>query len=58
MLKYADVALGAKFADILKKDHLWDVVENIIRMSQLVEKITNIASNKHPAVRLKSVSVI
>jgi len=47
MLKYADAAIGAEFADIIKKDHFWDVVENIIRMSQLVEKITNIASNKH-----------
>ena len=58
MLKKADVAIGAKVANVIKKDDFWDKVENIMRVSQLIEKIANLASTKHPVVCLKSVSLI
>jgi len=34
MLKNAYATIGAKVADIIKKDDFWDEVENIVRMSQ------------------------
>ena len=58
MLKNAYATIGAKVADIIKKHDFWDQVENVVQMSQLIEKIMNITSNKHPAIRLKSMSLI
>ena len=37
MLKNVGAAVGAKVADIIKKDDFWDEIENIVRMSQLVD---------------------
>ena len=42
----------------IKKDDFWDEDEKIVRMSQLIEMVMNIASNKHPVISLKSKSLI
>jgi len=58
LVKNTDAAIGAKVADIIKKHDFWDQVENVVQMSQLIEKIMNITSNKHLIISLKSMSLI
>ena len=57
-MKKADVAIGAKVVDIIKKNDFCDEHEKIVRMSQLIDKIMNVASSKHPAISQKFVSII
>jgi len=54
LVKNAHAAMGAQVPNIIKKDDFRNKDENIMRMSQLIEKIMNIAFNKQPAISPKS----